>query len=132
MNVSLSKVTWLSFIASKRALCVLGEDRFISSAKMMLLKIGPERKENSAVDGLKTKVPRISEGSISEVNCILEYPRSSALDSALARVVLPTPGTSSRRRCPFAIREVIVSSTTSLFPTKTFSTSAIRFSIRPV
>src|SRR5215217_4805832 len=37
-------VTWYSCIASSRAACVLGGVRLISSARMMLAKIGPRMK----------------------------------------------------------------------------------------
>ncbi len=45
--------------------------------------------------------------------------------SALASMVLPTPGTSSISKCPWHSKQMAVSSTISRLPTMTFSTLPI-------
>ena len=50
--------------------------------------------------GLRTVEPRISAGSRSGVNWTLEKSMLRQWARVLARVVFPTPGTSSRRTCP--------------------------------
>ncbi len=66
--VWLSTVICDSFIASSSADCVFGVVRLISSATMMLAKIGPGLNSNSRAAGLYTLTPITSLGSRSEVN----------------------------------------------------------------
>ena len=54
----------------------------------------------------KTLTPVTSDGSKSEVNSIRRCRQSTEAATALPRLVLPTPGTSSMRRCPPAIKQV--------------------------
>ena len=67
---------------------------------------GPSLKTNSFLDWSKMDVPVMSEGSRSEVNWILAKERSMVLARDRAKVVFPTPGTSSMRRCPSARKQV--------------------------
>ncbi len=53
LAVTPSTVTWRSPIASKRADCVRGEARLISSARTISLKTGPGRKSNACLSGRK-------------------------------------------------------------------------------
>ena len=87
-------------MASSSADCVFGVVRLISSASTILVKSGPGLKTNSPRLGSHTETPSTSEGSMSEVNWMRwnEAPMDRA--SPEASVVLPTPGTSSIRRCP--------------------------------
>src|SRR5262245_21024472 len=100
--VAWSMETWVSFIASSRLDCVLGVVRLISSARTMLAKRGPGLNRNSLRSGCHTETPRMSEGSMSDVNWIRwkRPPMDRASDAA--SVVLPTPGASSMRTWPRA------------------------------
>ena len=93
-----STVAWRSSMHSSRADCVLGVARLISSASTTWLMIGPGRNSNSRVFWLKIDSPETSDGSRSGVNWMRrnEQPRLRAI--ALARTVLPVPGTSSMSR----------------------------------
>ena len=90
-----STVTWRSAMASSRADWVLGEARLISSASTTLAKTGPGRNSNELVARSQTLTPTTSVGSRSGVNWMRPYGTSIDAAKALARVVLPTPGTSS-------------------------------------
>ncbi len=87
-------------MASSRADCVFGEARLISSPRTMLAKIGPGR--NSKALRLRSQMltPTTSLGSRSGVNCTRPKMPWIERASAFARLVLPTPGTSSTRRWP--------------------------------
>lgn len=52
----------------------------------------------------------MSEGMRSEVNWMRLNSQFTARERAYARVVLPTPGTSSMRMCPPAMRQVMTES----------------------
>ena len=93
-----STVTWPSAMASSRAACVFGEARLISSARTTLLNTGPGRKSNELSPRFHTVMPTTSEGSRSGVNCTRPKLHSIDVASDFARLVLPTPGTSSSRR----------------------------------
>ena len=58
----------------------------------------------------------ISEGNKSEVNCILFIGKSRDFAKAFARVVFPTPGTSSIRMCDSAKKAIKVSSRACVCP----------------
>src|ERR1700730_1405102 len=60
--------------------------------------------------------PTTSLGSMSEVNCRRWKSERTLRARACARVVLPTPGTSSISRCPRASREASDRRSTSAFP----------------
>ena len=109
-------VTVCSCIASNSALCVFGVARLISSARMMLLKIGPGWNWNfefpSSVFTM-IFVPVTSAGIRSGVNWILEKGRLNTLPSERTKRVFPTPGTPSSSTLPPAIIAMIVPSTTS-------------------
>ena len=77
---------------------VLGDARLISSPTTMLANTGPGLNSNSRVSWLNTDTPVMSLGSRSGVNWIRRTEQSIALASALASMVLPTPGTSSISR----------------------------------
>src|SRR5262245_57052131 len=98
--VSPSIVTWRSSIASSRADCVLGVARLISSASRICAKTGPGRNSKSPSFWLKARTPVMSEGSRSGVNWMRRNVQSRDRATAFASIVLPTPGTSSMRRCP--------------------------------
>ena len=93
----------------------------ISSARMISLNTGPFTTLNSAFPASYIVVPVISVGSVSGVNCILEKPASTDYASAFAKVVLPTPGTSSKRTCPPASKATKTLLITVSFPMNLFS-----------
>src|SRR3989338_1628745 len=103
--VRLSMDTCLSFMASRRALWVLGVERLISSARTKWWNMGPGLNSKAPELELKTETPRMSLGRRSEVNWILWNERPKLRARARARVVLPTPGTSSMRRWPSEKRQ---------------------------
>src|SRR5436853_329049 len=100
-----STVTWSSCMHSRSAACVFGEARLISSTRDRFAKTGPGRNSNSFGRWLKTFTPVTSEGSRSGVNWSRENDASSERASAFASIVFPTPGKSSRIRCPSLIRQ---------------------------
>src|SRR3954452_1930178 len=123
-----STVTWFSAIASRSADCVFGDARLISSPRRMLAKIGPARNWKSPEARLYTLTPTTSDGSRSGVNCT--RPKVHLIDVAIdfARLVLPTPGTSSISRWPSDNRHSSASWMTSTLPwitRSTFSTIAL-------
>ncbi len=113
-------------MASSRLDCVLGVVRLISSASTMLVKSGPGLKTNSLLAGSQMLTPMTSDGSISEVNWMRWKLAPMERASAAASVVLPTPGTSSIKRCPRARRPTTANRTTSGFPTRARLTLASR------
>ncbi len=64
----------------------------------------------------------MSEGVMSGVNCMRLKEQSRDRARALARVVLPTPGTSSISTWPRQRSAIIISSTASSLPTITLPT----------
>src|SRR5256885_2613559 len=92
-------------MASRSAGCVFGEARLISSTRSRLAKTGPGLNSNSFERWLKTFTLVTSEGSRSGVNWSRENDASSERASALASIVFPTPGKSSRIRCPSLTRQ---------------------------
>src|SRR5919198_2682196 len=100
-----SIVTWFSCMHSRSAACVFGEARLISSTRSRFAKTGPGLNSNSFERWLKTFTPVTSEGSRSGVNWSRENAASSERASAFASIVFPTPGKSSRIRCPSLIRQ---------------------------
>ena len=88
----------------------------ISSPSTMLAKIGPGRNSNLLSDRFQTVTPTTSDGNRSGVNCMRPNDVSSDLANALAKLVLPTPGTSSMRRWPSETRHKSTRSTTSDLP----------------
>src|SRR3990170_2624568 len=116
--VEWSSETCASFMASRRLDCVLGVVRLISSASTMLVKSGPGLKTKSLLAGSQMLTPMTSDGSMSEVNWMRGKPARMERAGAAASVVLPTPGTSSIRRCPRARRPTTASRTTSGLPTR--------------
>src|SRR5882724_6157775 len=103
--VTPSVVTCCSCMHSSRAACVFGDARLISSTSNRLANTGPGRNSNSFERWLKTFTPVTSDGSRSGVNCIRENDTSSERATALASIVFPTPGKSSRMRCPSLTRQ---------------------------
>src|SRR6266851_1715899 len=117
-------VTWCSSIASSSAAWVLGVARLISSASSTCANTGPGRNSNSLIFWLKARTPVMSEGSRSGVNWMRRNDASSERASALASIVLPTPGTSSISRWPWqrsVIRQRRTSSSLSRIARPTFS-----------
>src|ERR687888_763976 len=100
-----SIVTWFSCMHSSSAACVFGEARLISSTRSRFANTGPGLNPNSFERWLKTFTPVTSEGSRSGVNWSRENAASSERASAFASIVFPTPGKSSRIRCPSLIRQ---------------------------
>src|SRR3984893_2810591 len=103
--VTPSVVTCCSCMHSSRAACVFGEARLISSTSSRLAKTGPGLNSNSFERWLKTFTPVTSDGNRSGVNCMRENDMSSERASALASMVFPTPGKSSRIRWPSLTRQ---------------------------
>src|SRR6187399_1040824 len=94
---------------SSSAAWVFGEARFTSSTRRRFANTGPGRNSNSFCCWLKTLTPVTSDGSRSGVNCRREKWQSSERASALASIVLPTPGKSSMIACPSATRQRTIS-----------------------
>ena len=69
--------------------------------------------------------PTRSAGSRSGVNWTRFHEQSIEAASALARLVLPTPGTSSIKRCPSASRDMTASSIGSILPWTTCAMLAV-------
>ena len=109
---------------SSSALCVLGVARLISSARTTWAKIGPGRNSNSWVFWLKIERPVTSEGSRSGVNWMRRKVQPMLRLSALASIVLPTPGTSSIRTWPSHSSATSAMRTSTCLPTMTRSTLA--------
>src|SRR3954463_2683129 len=101
---------------SRRADWVFGEARLISSATTMLAKTAPGLNSKARVSWSYTATPVTSLGSRSGVNWIRRTVASTEAANALARVVLPTPGTSSISRWPSASSTTSASRTTSSLP----------------
>ena len=114
--VVLSTVTWRSPMASSSADWVLGDARLISSARTMFENTGPGRKSKVPLARFQTVMPTTSAGSRSGVNCT--RPNVALIDaaSALPMLVLPTPGASSSRMWPSAMRLSTARWMTSRFP----------------
>src|SRR6056297_2289415 len=87
-------------MASSRADWVRGEARLISSPSRMLVNTGPGWKRNWRVSGSNTEAPRMSVGRRSGVNWTRWNSAPTTRARALARVVLPVPGTSSSNTWP--------------------------------
>src|SRR5512133_3056257 len=100
-----SIVTCCSCMHSSSADCVFGEARLISSTSRRLAKTGPGLNSNSFERWSNTFTPVTSDGSRSGVNCMRENDTSSERASALASIVFPTPGKSSRIRWPSPTRQ---------------------------
>ena len=106
---------------SNRADCVFGDARLISSPTTMLAKTAPGLNENSWVSWLKIDTPVTSLGNKSGVNWMRRTEQSIEVASALASIVLPTPGTSSTSRWPSANKTDSASRTTAVLPSMTLS-----------
>src|SRR5689334_849743 len=100
-----SIVTCCSCMHSSSAAWVFGDARLISSTRSMFAKTGPGLNSNSFERWSKTLTPVTSDGSRSGVNCMREKETSSERASAFANIVFPTPGKSSRIRCPSLTRQ---------------------------
>ena len=98
--VSPSTVTVCSSMTSSSADCVFGEVRLISSASSSWQFAAPSRYSKWFVSRLNTVKPVMSDGRVSGVNWIRLLERPNVLENATARVVLPTPGQSSKRIWP--------------------------------
>jgi len=105
-------------VARHIALCVRGVARLISSANKTCAKTGPSVNSNCRVCWLKMVKPVMSPGSRSGVHCTRANCPPTACASALARVVLPSPGRSSMSKCPLANKQARTSSMTSCLPRK--------------
>src|SRR6476660_4687412 len=103
--VTPSTVTCRSSMHSSSAACVLGEARLAASTRRRFANTGPGRNSNSLVCWLKTLTPVTSDGRRSGVNWRREKLQSSERASALASIVLPTPGKSSTIAWPSATRQ---------------------------
>ena len=121
-RVSPATVTARSCMASSSADWVLGVARLTSSASTRLAKIGPGRKRKlrrPASSSSSTWVPRMSAGMRSGVNWTRLKGRSTADDSVLRSMVLPSPGTPSSRTWPSHSMHTRTSRTSSAWPTIT-------------
>src|SRR5262249_12140431 len=103
--VTPSTETCRSSMHSSSAAWVFGEARFTSSTRRRFANTGPGRNSNSFCCWLKTLTPVTSDGSRSGVNWSRAKRQSSERASALASIVLPTPGKSSMIACPSAMRQ---------------------------
>ena len=122
-----STVTRPSAIASNSDDWVRGVARLISSASTIWAKMGPGRNSNSAVFWLKIEAPVTSVGSRSGVHWTRLNEQPTLLARVRARMVLATPGTSSKRMCPSQNHETSDKMICRRFPTITFSTLAMIF-----
>ena len=121
-------MTCRSCIASSSAAWVLGGVRLISSARIMLAKIGPAMNVNlrRPVSGSswRMSVPVMSDGIMSGVNWIRRNDRLRIFATVLTSSVLARPGTPTSRTWPRAKRPVRSCSTTSSWPMITLAISA--------
>src|SRR5437868_3958372 len=111
--VTPSTDTCRSSMHSSSAAWVFGEARFTSSTRRRFANTGPGRNSNSFCCWLKTLTPVTSDGRRSGVNWRRAKPQSSERASALASIVLPTPGKSSMIACPSATRQRTMSRSVS-------------------
>src|SRR2546428_1100913 len=116
---------------SSRADWVLGVARLISSARTICVMTGPGRNSNALVRWLKMETPVTSDGSRSGVNWMRRNEQPSERARALARTVLPVPGTSSTRMCPRQMSATSASSISWCLPKMTRSTFATTPETRP-
>jgi hypothetical protein len=93
-----STLTCRSCIASRRAACVFGGVRLISSASTRFVNTGPGR--NTSSPARSVIVPVRSDGSMSGVNCTRRNSQPIARANAFASSVLATPGTPSSSTWP--------------------------------
>src|ERR671937_475364 len=100
-----SIVTCCSCMHSSSAACVFGDARLISSTSRRFANTGPGLNSKAFVRWSYTLTPVTSEGSRSGVNCSREKDALSDRASAFASIVFPTPGKSSRIRCPSLTRQ---------------------------
>ena len=106
---------------ARRALWALGLLLLISSARTTLANSGPGEKTNDFRSASRMCIPMMSWGRRSLVNWIRRKVPEIPEERARASVVLPVPGTSSRRTWPPAMKEAIARSTDSFFPRRTVS-----------
>ena len=112
-----------SCMASSRADCVFGGVRLISSARIILPKIGPSTKVHLRCPVSKSSsimsVPVMSDGIRSGVNWMRRKARPIA--SAMVRTirVLAVPGMPVKRQWPPTKRAIRIWSSTSSWPTMT-------------
>ena len=81
----------------------------ISSASRIFVMTSPARYSKRFSSRSNMVKPVISDAMTSGVNCARRNASPVALPSAIARVVLPTPGTSSMSTCPCASSAVRIS-----------------------
>ena len=82
----------------------------------MLQNTGPGWNSNVSRPRCQIVTPVMSDGSRSGVHCTRRHEQSMEAAMALARLVLPTPGTSSMRRWPSASMQISASSMASVLP----------------
>jgi hypothetical protein len=126
-RVTPSTDTRRSAMASRRADCVFGVARLISSDSRTLVKIGPGRNSKVLCFWSRIDDPVMSPGNMSGVHCTRF--EVALIDWAMARasIDLPVPGTSSKRMWPSQRMATRASRTTSVLPLITdsmFSTIA--------
>src|SRR5215472_2356457 len=114
-------VTWRSSIASRRADCVRGGVRLISSTRSRSVKMGPRCKVNELLERLKTLAPRMSAGIRSGVHCTRWNFSRKICASTFTASVFASPGTPSTSACPPTSRTRKSCSSASRWPTITFS-----------
>ena len=124
-------MTLCSCIASSSAACVLGGVRLISSARIMLAKIGPCRKTNlrRPVSGssCRMSVPVMSAGIRSGVNWMRLNDRCRIFETVRTRSVLARPGTPTSRQWPRLNRAMRSCSITCFWPTMTLPICSVIF-----
>ncbi len=116
-------VTCCSCMASSNALCTFAGARLISSASSRLVNTGPSSTWNSPVRWWKTRVPMMSAGTRSGVNCTRWNCPPTAPASDFTARVFASPGTPSTRMCPRASSAMSSRSSSTSWPTMVFLTS---------
>ena len=124
--VTPSTVTDPSCMASSRLDWVRGEARLISSARMNWCMIAPCLNTNVRWSLSHTVMPVMSPGSRSGVNWMRAKSTPALAAMTRARVVLPTPGTSSISTCRPEMKPTSMKRTSRLLPTKTRAMASSR------
>src|SRR5829696_2011219 len=110
-------------MTSSSADCTLAGARLISSASTKLANTGPSSTSKVPESDRYTRVPVMSEGSRSGVNCKRAKLPPTAVATVSTVRVLASPGTPSIRQWPWASRHTSTRSSRRSCPTMTFLAS---------
>src|SRR5215212_667269 len=116
-------VTWRSAMTSSSADWTLAGARLISSASTKLANTGPSSTSKVPESARYTRVPVMSDGSRSGVNCSRAKVPPTAVATVSTVRVLARPGTPSIRQWPEARRHTSTRSSSRSCPTMTFLAS---------